>query len=155
MTCSVVMPLRILDRSAAFISVLTLACGCAEQKNYSLAPVSGTVTFDGKPLAGGIVNFQPQAAKSPIVGPGSVGYCDEQGHYTLSTIRKEPGAVVGTHRVRIYSFSPETLPTSDVDEEPPVEKIPERYNYQTRLEFTVPAEGSQEADFDLTSGPEG
>jgi hypothetical protein len=122
------------------------ATGC-ESRPYGLAPVSGVVTLDGKPVPGSSVSFQPQGT-STNPGPGSVGKCDESGRYELETIRREPGAVPGPHAVRIYSPK-----KAVVGESAPPEKelFPPKYNFQTELTFTVPEEGTTAADFKLTT----
>ena len=81
--------------------------GCSGRP-YDVAPVAGLVTLDGKPLAGGVVSFQPIAAKNrPSPGPGSTGRLDRDGRFVLELLDRSPGAVVGEHRVRIYSVSAE------------------------------------------------
>ena len=61
----------------------------------------------------------------------------------------QSGALVGKHRVSITS-APETGVADDdagVFEDP----VPARYNTETELEFDVPADGTDKADFKLTS----
>jgi hypothetical protein len=133
------------------VSCTLVVSGC-ESKTYSLAPVAGIVTLDGKPVLGAVVNFQPQAAgESRSPGPGSNGRCDAEGRFELSTIRDEPGAVKGVHTVRIYSYSPESPPASDGGTETSKEIIPDRYNYASELTYEIPAEGTNSADFELTT----
>jgi hypothetical protein len=133
-----------------------LAMGCGGSKKF--APVSGTVTLDGKPLVKAEVSFQPIAAPGSIeAGVGSVGITDEQGHYALKTPTGEKGAVPGKHQVRISLYQA----VQERDERAaPVRRggprkenkentIPEEYNEKTKLEFTVPAGGSDKADFEL------
>lgn len=127
------------------------AGGCAKSP-YSIAPVSGAVSLDGQPLAGGVVSFQPMAVKGVVAGPGSTGRLDPEGRFRLSTIDGTPGAVVGEHIVRIYSRSPESAPVSDSDAPAaPKERVPERFNYASELRFMVPMAGSADADFELTT----
>jgi hypothetical protein len=134
---------------ATCASTLLMACGCGSSP-YDLVPVAGTVKLDGKPLGGAVVNFQPKSGGSANVGPGSNGRTDEAGHYELNTINDEAGAVVGSHRVRIYSYSPESPSVEDTDSGQALERVPERYNYRSELTYKVPAEGSNQANFDLT-----
>ena len=133
------------------VAVCTLLSGC-NTKGYDLAPVSGVVTLDGKPIPGTLVNFQPVGKDGKVPGPGSTGRCDEAGRYSLKTIRDDPGAVVGTHRVRIYSFSPESPVSQDSGVGLPKEQFPNRYNYDSSLTFDVESSGSEAADFKLTAG---
>jgi len=129
--------------------LLPLGCGTEE---YELAPVSGRVTLDGKPLAGVKVSFQPASKRpdQPNPGPGSYGTTDEDGRYILQTI--EPvadGAVVGPHKVRLRSKLP---PQDPADDRAFVYKeiIPARWRDGTQT-FEVPPEGTDQADFKLSS----
>ena len=139
-----------------FLPLLVVPTGC-NSPDYQLAPIEGVVTLDGAPLAGGVVNFQPTGRTSSAPGPGSTGRTDQQGRYRLTTINDEIGALVGMHKVKIYSYSPEDAPVgdSDVDAVASAERVPEQYNYRTQLKFEVPAAGDLEADFHLTTGAAG
>jgi hypothetical protein len=118
--------------------------------------------MDGKPLPNVHVSFQPIASKATDnPGPGSVGATDAQGRYALKisaqTMEGE-GAVVGKHRVFISTifdggndnFNPETG-TPDGAPVKLRERIPARYNTQSKMEFDVPTGGTEKADFKLTS----
>jgi hypothetical protein len=135
------------------VVVCAALLGC-NSKGYDLAPVSGVVTLDGQPIPGTVVNFQPMAKDGKMPGPGSVGRCDETGRYVLRTINDEPGAVVGTHRVRIYSYSPESPVAQDTDAGLPEEQFPNRYNYGSKLTLEVESGGTGAADFTLTTAGE-
>jgi len=74
-------------------------------------------------------------------------------YWSLTTVYDEPGASLGLHKVKIYSYSPESASASDVDTGPNQERVPERYNYRTQLTFEVPAAGTDQADFVLTTTP--
>lgn len=79
--------------------VFLSGCGGSE---FSLVPVSGTVTFDGQPLEGAEVVFAPMASQDEInVGPVSVAQTDASGQFALATAKGEAGAVVTKHRVSI------------------------------------------------------
>lgn len=136
---------------AASLSLLMAVCIGCDSKPYELAPVSGRITFDGEPLGGGVINLQPIAGENKTVGPGSTARCDADGRFTLKTLHDDDGAVVGEHRVRVYSFSAETAPVTESDEGQPVEKIPHKYNYRSTLTFAVPSGGTDEANFDLNT----
>lgn len=141
--------------AVACAALASQVCGCGGT-DYPLAPVSGVVTLDGEPLAGAAVVFQPKPAE-PVekAAPGSVGRTDDQGRFALATVHEEPGAALGRHRVRIYSYSPESAPVSDVDTTKVVERVPDRYNYRSQLFFEVTAEGTAAADFELTTSEPG
>jgi hypothetical protein len=138
--------MNLLSPAVAAIALTVLLSGCGE---HELAPVSGVVTLGGKPLARGVVNFQPISGNSENPGPGSTGITDEQGRYQLKTPDGVEGAVVGEHKVRIYSRNAEAPRVQDSDPQPTVELVPTRYNYRTTLTFTVSPEGTDQADFKL------
>src|SRR6185369_10317424 len=111
--------------------LLTLA-GCGSGQ---FAPVSGTVTLDGKPLANAAVNFQPVESKDS--GLASAGKTDASGRYSLRVVMNNAsGAVVGKHRVSISTLQEED-PTKDLPpgKQRPKDPIPARYNTKTELTF--------------------
>ncbi len=128
-------------------AVIVGGCG----KPYSVVPVSGTVTLDNKPVEGVVVIFQPVAGPGVIdPGPGSSGMTDASGKFTLHLVtdQKKAGAVAGKHRVTLGTKR-EQAPDDDTIK---VTKslIPPKYE-KTPQEFTVPAGGTDKADFRLTS----
>src|SRR5687768_9836969 len=58
---------------------LILCAGCGD--SLQVAPVSGTITFEGKPLAGATITTQPIATESQNPGSGSFGQTDDQGRF--------------------------------------------------------------------------
>lgn len=125
-------------------AVLLLA-GCG-QTEFKVVPVSGTVKLDGQPLTNGVVAFQPLGSKSQEnPGPGSTAYTDASGRFTLATPDDGPGAVVGKHRVQIWT----KMDSSNDAGGGWREKLPAKYNQDTTLTFEVPAQGTDQANFDL------
>lgn len=125
-------------------------CGCGSEP-YSVAPVSGQVLVDGEPAKGARVSFEPIGNEDrPNPGPGSFGRTDETGRYTLKIIGADEGAVVGKHRVRISMFEVKETPNGEM-QDVSKEALPARYNANTELEFEVPEDGTEEADFKLES----
>jgi hypothetical protein len=140
-------------RSNLFVACAALGLlGCGTQAK--VVPVSGQVTLDGRPLPHALVTFQPVAHdKNPNPGPGSTGRTDAEGRYTLRVVgRPESGALTGNHRVSIVAYEGEVPGTTD-DANPalPRQILPERYNATTELSIRVPANGTDAADFPLTS----
>ncbi len=130
---------------------LLLACAGCGGESFPVAPVSGTVTLNGKPLAGARVGFEPKrSGEDAAAGPGSYGTTHEQGRFRLVSLDDRPGAVIGTHRVWIRTFKGKEGPNGII-ETVVEEKVPARYNSQTELTFDVPAEGTDTADLALTS----
>ncbi len=127
---------------------LTVSCGCSGgSSDPKPVPVSGTITLDGKPLQGARVTFDSD--QRPAVGITST-----DGSYKLAL-----GALPGEYRVAIGDppgnagmTRPMAAPSGDKPEPVPVE-LPLKYSdpKQTALRFTVPDDGSDVADFTLTT----
>jgi hypothetical protein len=131
---------------------LLLGLGCGSGK---FAPISGTVTMNGKPLAGATVMFSPIAKEGTIdAGPGSGGKTNEKGEYTLTSVKGHNGALVGKHRVSISLMNQGTGESESDDRRRPGQlrnQVPVRYNGKTELTYEVPAGGTDKADFALKS----
>jgi hypothetical protein len=128
--------------------------GCGSRDPYTYAPVSGRVTLNNKPLADATVSFQPVAAGTATPGTGSAAITDKDGRFTLEVVgTKVKGAVVGMHKVRIdLPREPENDPTDDRPKK--IKHLPAKYSGKdTKLEFDVPAGGSDAANFDLKMSP--
>ncbi|MCS7304744.1 MAG: carboxypeptidase-like regulatory domain-containing protein [Thermoguttaceae bacterium] len=131
--------------AAIGLAAALVLAGC-EQRRYVIVPVSGRITFEGKPMEGVHVNFQPQGG-----GPASVGVTDKEGRYTLRRIdTQQPGAIVGTHRV-YFSLAAENVSQDDAGR-PVKSRLPEKYR-KGMIMFTVPPSGTNQADFQLSSRP--
>lgn len=78
--------------------LIPLLCGCGGIKDApQLAPVDGTVTWQGNPLSDASIAFTPDS------GPIAIGKTDSDGHFVLST-QGRPGAAIGEHRVTVQAF---------------------------------------------------
>ncbi len=134
---------------------LLVAClmipGCGGRE-YDLAPVSGRVTLDGKPIADVLISFQPVSTgpNAPNPGPGSTGLTDAQGRFTLRSIEpEERGAVVGKHVVRLTTAHKDTNPADDAA--PVVENILPASCLDGSMTFQVEPDGTDVANFDVQS----
>ena len=78
--------------------VALTGCGRAASDRPKLIPVSGTVTLDGKPLSGAVVQFIPTGSTR---GNGASGCADKAGKYELTAARGGKGTPVGEYRVVI------------------------------------------------------
>lgn len=127
--------------------VLTLLAGCG-RTGHDLAPVSGRVTLQDKPIANIGVTFQPIAKTGSRgdAGLGSYGTTDVSGQFRLKTIDGKPGAVVGNHKV--YLTVQDTRPESgDVRSGPrPLNPFPSKAA-DGSLTFEVPPGGTEHASF--------
>lgn len=143
-------------RSTLFIVPLfALSLGCSGNEEFKVAPVSGTVTLNGKPLKDATVTFQPMGLEKDL-GPSSFGKTDAEGHYSLEVMTDgRTGAVIGQHKVLITLESDENqhdYENPDVNgAKNPNRKIPVRYNRESELTADVPAEGNEKLDFALKS----
>ncbi len=95
--------------------LVVLAGGCGPRRP-PLAPVSGQVTYEGKPLKTGKIQFLPAEGRS-ATGKIRDGRIEEVG-----TFDRGDGVLVGSHRVAIYAFIREP-----VGMEAPPWVIPQRY----------------------------
>ena len=120
-----------------------LVAGCNES-NYDIAPVSGKVTINGKPIQGLHVLFQPRAQGDKLsVGSGSTGTTDADGRFKMKmTDPQMDGAVVGNHVVR---FS-----TIDIRDQSGRQLVlPPTYT-DGSMKFEVPKGGTDQANFDIS-----
>ena len=130
--------------------------GCGGE-SYKVAPVSGRVTLDGKPLAKGHITFVPLGTKeNQAPGPTAWSFTDADGRYKLVITPATPGAVVGKCRIFITGLDQPMLVEDDRDvggRRPRLVRDPvlEKYNKRTELVYDVPAGGTDQANFDLKS----
>ena len=82
-----------------------LVClGCSD--GQQVAPVSGSITFEGEPLVGASITTQPIATGSVNVGSGSFAITDAEGKFDLEMVMPAgKGAIVADHRVMISRAS--------------------------------------------------
>ncbi|HVL14268.1 MAG TPA: hypothetical protein VM529_16980 [Gemmata sp.] len=147
------------------------AAGCGG--GPKIAEVSGVVTLNGKPYPNAVVSFQPVGSNAnPNPGRGSVAETDENGRFKLVYDGGESGAIVGKHRVRIFTKLGAEIPDTEGDPEAAaaaakaaaksgkggkakrqtmgnssVEPIPPEWNENSTKEFDVPPQGTTEANF--------
>lgn len=156
-------------RGFALLAILAMA-GCGGAAAVQTADISGTVTLDGKPLAGVDVIFFHEES-----GFSGVGRTDSQGKYTLAQ-----GAAVGNNKVSMRAaprgggdgddmFGGDEdsgldegqleaaggVPDDTVNpggEKTGEDLVPEQYQTESSiLTFTVTSAGSPSADFKLTT----
>ncbi len=142
---------RLVAVGAWLIVSAVVGCGGA-----NIATVSGVVKVDGKPYKDAIVSFQPIGDKgNQNPGRGSAGVTDAAGRYSLDYDGEKPGAIVGKHRVRIFTKFGAEMPADASSESVPggkfVERIPAEWHDDSTKEFTVPAAGTATADFDIVT----
>jgi hypothetical protein len=129
-------------RAGVAVAALTMLAGGGCGPGDNTADVSGTVTFDGAPVADGSITFVPSDGKSPTAG-GVI----KDGKYTCRV-------PVGPMKVSITSAKEvgrkKLYQTKDSPEVPVMKEIlPEKYNMKTELTYEVKS-GTQVKDFTLT-----
>ena len=134
----------------AFLGSLVVAAGCSGRRvtdyaDLDLAAVTGTVTLDGKPLAGASIFLEDANGRL------SFGTTDASGAYRMMYNSEKPGVTKGKKTVRITTrggaFEERGGETSDAEE-----RVPARYN--TRSALTVVVESDTHTfDFKLTASP--
>jgi hypothetical protein len=143
-----------MQRSFIWCSTLALFLGgCGG--NEKLAPVSGTVKLNGKPVADVEVIFQPiagEAVNSP--GPAAFGVTDSEGKYKLKVVGEDKaGATIGKNQIRFSGrASAADFSEDGTKRGKPAVSIPARYSVgDSKIEFDVPPKGTTTADFELKS----
>ena len=142
---------RLHSRFSTFVFVILstalLSTGCGEPNPLGRRAVHGVVTFQGKPVDYGSIQFLPD---DPQHGVNS-GAMIDGGKYQ---IKVSQGLPPGSYQVMI---SAPDRGKQEKFEGPPgderslaVERIPTKYNLKTTLKLDVPkARGSHEANFQL------
>jgi hypothetical protein len=127
--------LRQISAWAGLLSMMLSGCGAAKLPTY---PVSGKVTLpDGKPLAGGWIEFRAKDATPPVSARGQI---QADGTFELGTYEPGDGAVAGQHQAVITP--PQPVIDRDELRGPPPSPIDLKYcRYDTSpLTFAVAAE---------------
>jgi hypothetical protein len=99
-----------------------LAVGCGGEDIPTLVPVSGTVSMDGKPIAGASVEFIPLDPKQPQTAGGAT--TDQSGKY-IAMYRGNPGLSPGKYKVNVQkAASPDSSKTAGgIEKDPYMAKL--------------------------------
>lgn len=134
---------------ALILCGLTLSgCFGGSSEHIERAPVTGTVTFDGKPLPAGSIQFIPDvdASGKPLRGQAVQALITE-GTYELPA---ESGPTVGLNKVMINATR-KTGKFQKIDgQKIEIEQqyLPAKFNSSTTLKYEIKA-GENTADFTL------
>ena len=114
---------------------MILVAGCGGGTSAPPAPVfpvSGVVTYKGKPLSGADITFTSDTANR-----SAFGRTDDEGRYRLTTFSSNDGAVEGKQSVIIakYAATAPAVPEPAVESE---EYIPPGYGPEEKKEETKP-----------------
>lgn len=147
-------------------AVWVLACsavlssgGCSQSHAHPGGegrPVSGTVTYQGQPVAGATVTF-----KSPL--HSAVGQTDSEGKFKLVAAGRGDSVPLGNYTVTVEKLSQPVIVEAKGDEQykipdpnaarpsPPQDLLPVKYKADTSgLAAEVKADGANEFKFALT-----
>jgi hypothetical protein len=135
------------SRKLILPSILLTVSGCGEPNPLGRRAIHGAVTFQGKPVDYGGIQFTPDDLQHGV----SSGAMIEGGKYQIKTSQ---GLPPGSYKVMISS--PDRAEKERVEGPPgdertvARERIPRKYNLQSELKLEVPkARGSHEANFNL------
>lgn len=127
--------------------VLTLSClaasGCGQSElppPEPVFPVSGVITYQGKPVVGAdITFFNPERKRSAF------GRTNADGEYQLTTFTMNDGAVAGKSLLSIVKMPPPAPATTEAPIEseayvPPAVGVPERASKKKKEDQLLPAQ---------------
>lgn len=110
-------------RGSVLLAVLAIGCGAADRPQ--LAPLTGTVTYNGKPLESGMIIFTPDKgrAASGRVRAGEI--------VDVGTFEPNDGAPVGNLKITVMDAPPQGM------EEKKESIVPAKYNSFETSELSV------------------
>jgi hypothetical protein len=144
------------SRQAWLIALTLLALpavdGCRRHDGPERVVVSGSVTYQGKPIAYGTILFVPQTASDAPMSAATI-------HDSKYSADAHGGVPIGTHKVVIEAIrvvggtgAPSNGPLPGPGTGERQQYIPDKYNVKTQLSITVPPGGSSiTKDFELTN----
>lgn len=81
---------------AGLVSLALVGCGGGGDENPATAAATGTVMYQGKPVAGATVSFVKEGAAR-----SGVGVTNAEGKFQISTFANNDGAIIGDHVVTV------------------------------------------------------
>ena len=140
---------RIVLRSLCFacLWIVISGCGRAEYEGDQRFPLSGKVTFDGKPVEWGSISFIPLSGEEQRASGGVI----KDGVYSVPEAK---GANAGKYRVEIHSgkLTGKKLKAQDSEDlyDERVEELPDKFHKDSELTAEVGPEQTT-FNFDLKS----
>jgi len=93
---------------STLVTVGIFLTGCSSSSKPPTFPVTGTVTWQGKPLAGAVITFVPTGKE----GEAASAITDSEGKYALTTWEAGDGARPGQYRVKVSKQEQKTVDPS-------------------------------------------
>ena len=123
-------------------------CGCGRSRLPTVR-VEGKVTWQGKPLTDGTVQFQPVKLAEGMPQRPGLAELGPDGVYHVSSFAPGDGLLPGDYQVTVYSYT--SRPSQEHIERPYVWRIPQRYGDASRsgLKFTVPPDAKGPLTYDI------
>lgn len=113
--------------------IVCLGCSGNQDENLpSTIPVTGVVTYQGKPVPDASVMFYPAKGRKPASGKA-----DASGKFQLSTFGKNDGAIPGEHKVTVNAYE------TTVEGVSMKSAIPKKYTTQTSSPLTIEISDTQ------------
>jgi hypothetical protein len=134
------------------IAFVICASGCGGSSD-GLAVVKGKITYNGKPVPNGTVNFLPDDGNKP----SATGEIQADGTYALQTFlgsRPSEGAVIGKHKVVVVAMQDMAtrLPEERSPLPPPI--VPIKYTSPATSDLAAQVEDKENTiNFDLQDAP--
>ena len=138
--------MKLSPATCSLLLVCLLSAGCGSASGPPLYPVTGKVTFDGKPIEDGRILFrEAQGQKRGFSG------AIKNGQYSLEATEGKMSVSITAAREVPGKF--EESPAGPDEPKVPVREmyIPKKYNSETTLEATVGNSGSNNVNFELKS----
>ena len=103
-----------------FLSFTACSLGCSSGGEFDTSPVHGKVTFDGKPVHEGTIDFIPIAGSdNQMMGKPAAATISEDGSYTAGTYASSDGVVPGRKQIRYSAPLPaDTRDNADAEPSP-------------------------------------
>ncbi len=130
------------SRSIVFLVCAVVLSGCGSSDSYPpSAKVSGQVTFQGQPVAEGVVNFV-----SPKTGNASSGVLDAEGKYVIAE-----GIPPGDYHVSVTPprVTRPPMPGEPAPEAKPYTNIPEKVRTETTSGLRTEVKPGANADINF------
>jgi hypothetical protein len=87
-------------RSIASTAAVLLLSGCGGN-GIDMVPIRGEVTYNGKPLARGIVTYMPT---NPGIGRTANGPLRPDGTFVMTTQKRDDGVIPGDYNIVVYAY---------------------------------------------------